>query len=205
MVPCCPCNREEFEDRRLLKRPLNVCNWALDVLRSDGGLWLTSCLFLCCCLRPMKSQSDPLMSTFFRIAGKRRFDQLGHSELRIESELFPVFARQTLVSEHLKSLGNEILRAYQMMEQKAVGTSQFIIAVELCEERRASPLMRTLARICNSFFDLNPLFFGNPIRDCSFFFESQHDLPPALISAIGVTNLMPAHANNLFALACASS
>ena len=89
-------------------------------------------------LRPMKSQSDTLMSTFFRIACERRLDQLGHSELRIDSELFPVFARQILVREHLKSLGNEILRAHQMMEQKAVGTSQFIVAAELFEKCRTS-------------------------------------------------------------------
>src|ERR1044072_216489 len=153
----------------------------------------------------MKSQSDTLMSTFFRIACERRLDQLGHSQLRIDSELFPVFARQILVREHLKSLGNEILRAHQMMEQKAVGTSQSIVASELFEKCRTSPLMRTLARVCNSFFYLNPLLFGNAIGDCSFFFGSHHGLPSASISAIDLTNFMPAHANNLFAPACGSS
>ena len=100
------------------------------------------------------------MSSSFGIARKRRLGQFGHSDLGIESQLFPVFACQTFVSDHLKSLGYEILRPHQMMKQKAFGTRQFIVASELFEKCRTGPLMRTLARVCNSFFDLNPLFFG---------------------------------------------
>jgi hypothetical protein len=45
------------------------------------------------------------MSTFSGIASKRRFDQLGHSELRIHAHLFPRFALDIVVSEHLKPNG----------------------------------------------------------------------------------------------------
>src|ERR1043165_2259236 len=82
-----------------------------------------------------------------------------------------------------------------MKEQKAVAARQFIIAAELVKHRRARPLGRTFLYRCSSFFDLVPVFFGNAIGDCSFFFGSHHDLPSALISAVGVTNLMPADAN----------
>ena len=56
--------------------------------------------------------------------------------------------------------------------------------------------MRTFSYRCRSFFDVAPLFFGNPKGDCSFFFGSHHDLPSAWISAVGGTSLMPAGANN---------
>jgi hypothetical protein len=82
-----------------------------------------------------------------------------------------------------------------MMEQKAVAARQFIVAMELFHQRRASPLVRTFSCRCRSFFDVAPLLFGNPKGDCSFFFWSHYDLPSALISAVGVTNRMPADAN----------
>src|SRR5690242_2500222 len=87
-----------------------------------------------------------------------------------------------------------------MMEQKALAARQFSVAMELFHQRRVSPLVRTFSYCCRSFFDVAPLFFGNPKGVCSFFFGSHHDLPSALISAVGVTTLMPAGANNCLRL-----
>ena len=43
------------------------------------------------------------------------FCHFGHFGLRIDAQLLPVFTCQTVVCEHLKSVGYEVLCAHQMM------------------------------------------------------------------------------------------
>jgi hypothetical protein len=145
------------------------------------------------------------MSTFSGIVSKRRFDQLRDSELRIDAQLCPGFAPQTLVGEHLKSGDYEVLVTHRMMGQKALGTPQFIVAAELVDKCGTSVLVRTLSCVCNSFFDIASVFFGNGIGGSSSSFWSHYDVLYLPFIVAVSTNLMHASANKLYAPACASS
>lgn len=117
------------------------------------------------------------MSIFSGIASKRRFDQLRHSELRIDAQLCPSFAPQTLVGEHLKSVDCEVLVTHRMMQQNSLGTRQFIVPAELLDKCGTSVLVQTLSCVCNSFSDIASVSFGNGIGGCSSSFGSHYDVP----------------------------
>src|SRR5687767_4128950 len=66
---------------------------------------------------------------------------------------------------------------------------QFTIAVELVEECRAGPLVRTFSCRCSPFYDLAPRFFGDAIGDCSFLFGSHPDLAFTFYFALPTTQV----------------
>jgi hypothetical protein len=62
------------------------------------------------------------LSTWFCIAGERGLSYLGNPVPCAGAKFFPVFARQSIVSQHLKSSRYQVLCSYQMPEQKALAS-----------------------------------------------------------------------------------